>query len=155
LKKFTDEELRQLLNQGLSPADAARKLEVTRSCISRRMKGFKSKSTLNIVSANSFREADRRLQVMTQLLSINKDARRMLKDLGEKDPTRIKVWAEIRRQLDFQLKIFEVLYSVETARRFQQTVMEVIEEISPDVREEIISKLNERAVVRRLLDPDQ
>lgn len=155
MKKITDEEIRKLLNKGLSPADVSRKLEVSRSCISRRMKGLRSKSTIDIVSANSFKEANKRLEVMAQLLSINKDSNRMLKDLGEKDPTRIKVWAEIRRQLDFQLKIFEVLYSVETARSFQQVVMEIIEEIDPDVREEIISRLNERAVVRKLLDPDQ
>ncbi len=67
-----------------------------------------------------------------------------------KDPHEIavKVMAEIRNQLKLQLEIFQTLYSLQAAEEFQATVLEVIGEVSPDVRREIISRLNKQRVVR-------
>jgi hypothetical protein len=56
--------------------------------------------------------------------------------------------AEIREQLELQMKIFETLYSMRAAEEFQHEVLEAIGEVAPDVRMCIISKLNEKRALR-------
>jgi len=70
-----------------------------------------------------------------------------------KDPRdlAVKVMAEIRGQLDLQLKMFQTMYDMQAASEFQETVLEVIAEIDPEVRNEIIRRLNERRSVRSAL----
>jgi len=60
----------------------------------------------------------------------------------------LKAMAEIRGQLKLQLEMFQVLYSLQAAEEFQNTVLESIGEVSPDVRNEIIRKLNDKRSVR-------
>ncbi|MCF8110887.1 MAG: winged helix-turn-helix transcriptional regulator [Desulfobacteraceae bacterium] len=70
-----------------------------------------------------------------------------------KDPHELvlKTMAEIRGQLKLQLDIFTQLYSLQAAEEFQNTVLEVIGEISEDVRAEIIRRLNEKRSIRSAL----
>ncbi len=71
-----------------------------------------------------------------------------------KDPRELalKAMAEIRGQLDLQLKIFQTLYSLQAAEEFQAVVMEAIGEASPDVRREIIHRLNQRRTARQAVN---
>ena len=70
-----------------------------------------------------------------------------------KDPRELalKAMAEIRGQLKLQLEIFQTLYSLEAAEEFQYAVLETIGEVSPDVRNRIIQKLNQKSTVRSAL----
>nr|BDD45669.1 hypothetical protein 17 [Desulfobacterales bacterium] len=67
-----------------------------------------------------------------------------------KDPHEIaiKAMAEIRGQLKLQLEIFQALYSLQAAEEFQNTVLQIIGEVDPDVRREIIHRLNKERSVR-------
>ena len=67
-----------------------------------------------------------------------------------KDPRELalRCMAEIREQLELQMKIFETLYSMRAAEEFQHEVLEAIGEVAPDVRMCIISKLNEKRALR-------
>lgn len=67
-----------------------------------------------------------------------------------KDPRELalKAMAEIRGQLKLQLEIFATLYDMQAAAEFQQTVLDVIGEVSSDVRDEIIRRLNDKRVIR-------
>jgi predicted transcriptional regulator len=67
-----------------------------------------------------------------------------------KDPHEIalKAMAEIRNQLKLELDIFQALYDLKAAQEFQEEVLEAIGEAAPDVRNRIISKLNQRRSVR-------
>jgi len=57
--------------------------------------------------------------------------------------------AEIRGQLGLQLEIFQALFSLQAAEEFQSTVLEVIREVDPHVRDKIIRRLNERRTIRQ------
>jgi hypothetical protein len=76
-----------------------------------------------------------------------------VKEVRMKDPRAlaVQVMAEIRGQLDLQLELFKTMYSVEEAERFVNTLIEVIDEVAPDVRREIITRLNSRSNVRAAL----
>jgi transcriptional regulator with XRE-family HTH domain len=67
-----------------------------------------------------------------------------------KDPRELalRCMAEIREQLELQMKIFETLYSMRAAEEFQHEVLEAIGEVAPDVRMCIISRLNEKRALR-------
>jgi hypothetical protein len=71
-------------------------------------------------------------------------------ELRMKDPRELalRCMAEIREQLELQMKIFETLYSMRAAEEFQHEVLEAIGEVAPDVRMCIISKLNEKRALR-------
>jgi len=67
-----------------------------------------------------------------------------------KDPRELalKAMSEIRGQLKLQLDIFQALYDLKAAQEFQEEVLSAIGEVSPDVRKQIINKLNKRRVIR-------
>jgi DNA-binding Lrp family transcriptional regulator len=68
-----------------------------------------------------------------------------------KDPRELalKAMAEIRGQLSLQLDIFQALFSLQAAKDFEETVLEVIGEVDPNVRNEIINRLNRKRSVRQ------
>jgi len=70
-----------------------------------------------------------------------------------KDPRDLvlKAMAEIRGQLRLQLEIFATLYDMKAVQEFQQEVLSAIGEASPEVRNAIISKLNERRSLRSVV----
>ena len=70
-----------------------------------------------------------------------------------KDPRELalKAMAEIRGQLSLQLDIFQALFSLQAAKDFEETVLEVIGEVDPDVRNEIINRLNKKRSVRQAM----
>ncbi|RJQ56448.1 MAG: DUF134 domain-containing protein [Desulfobacteraceae bacterium] len=67
-----------------------------------------------------------------------------------KDPRELalKAMGEIRGQLKLQLEIFQALFSLQAAEEFQNIVLEVIGEVDPDVRSEIIRRINSRRTIR-------
>ena len=69
-----------------------------------------------------------------------------------KDPREIalKAMGEIRSQLALQLDILKTLSDVEEVRKFQEEVLQIISEVSPDARNRIIQKLKERGSLRSL-----
>lgn len=73
-----------------------------------------------------------------------------VKEFKFKDPRDIalKAMAEIRNQLRLQLEIYQTLYDLKAVKEFQETILDTIAEVSPDVRNEIIRRLNEKRVVR-------
>jgi O6-methylguanine-DNA--protein-cysteine methyltransferase len=60
----------------------------------------------------------------------------------------IKLSAEIRRQLEAQLKIFEVWTDMKVVAEFQKEVLAVLDEVEPGVRDEIVRRLKERHALR-------
>ena len=70
-----------------------------------------------------------------------------------KDPRELalKACAEIRNQLKLQLDIFQTLYSLQAAEEFQNIVLETIAEVDPNVRNEIIRRINSQRAVRSAL----
>jgi predicted DNA-binding protein (UPF0251 family) len=82
-----------------------------------------------------------------------KDAPEWVTEYKFKDPHEIalKAMAEIRGQLKLQIELFQALFSLQAAEEFQNTVLEVIGEVEPRVRNEIIRRINEKRSVRGVL----
>jgi hypothetical protein len=76
-----------------------------------------------------------------------------VKEYRFKDPRELalKAMAEIRNQLKLQLEIFQALFSLQAAEEFQNTILEVIAEVAPDVRREIVHRINAKRNVRSVV----
>jgi len=63
----------------------------------------------------------------------------------------LKACGEIRNQIKLQFEILQSLYSLQEVQVFQQTVLEVLGEVSPEMRNEFVRRLNEKPSVRAAL----
>jgi predicted transcriptional regulator len=79
-----------------------------------------------------------------------KDTPEWVTEYKFKDPHEIALrsMAEIRAQLDLQLKIFATLYDMKAVAEFQEEVLNAISEVSPDVRSRILHGLNQKRAIR-------
>lgn len=70
-----------------------------------------------------------------------------------KDPRELalKAMAEIRSQLKLQMEIFQAIYDLRAAQEFQEEVLQIIGEVAPDVRKQIIERLNQRRSIREIV----
>lgn len=78
-----------------------------------------------------------------------------IKEYKFKDPREIalKAMLEIRGQLTLQLEIFKTLYGAEGQQEFQNEVLDVIGEIDPNARREILRRLERLRLLRKSYDP--
>ena len=88
-------------------------------------------------------------QVTTKKVRVG-DQEEFVKEFKFKDPRdlALKAMGEIRNQLKLQLEIFQTLFSLQAAQEFETTILEVIGEVAPDVRSEIIHRINAKRSVR-------
>jgi predicted transcriptional regulator len=70
-----------------------------------------------------------------------------------KDPREIalKACGEIRNQIKLQFEIFQALYSLQEVEVFQKTVLEVLGEVSSEMRSEFVRRLNAKRSIRAAL----
>lgn len=89
-------------------------------------------------------------QVTTKKVCVG-DEEKFVEEIKMKDPRELalKAMSEIRGQLKLQLEIFQALFSLQAAEEFEATVLEVIGEVAPDVRSEIIRRINKQRSVRQ------
>ncbi len=76
-----------------------------------------------------------------------------IKEVKFKDPRQLALQAmgEIRNQLKLQLEIFQALFSLQAAEEFQNILLDIIAEVDPNVRSEIIRRINAQRTVRSAL----
>ena len=88
-------------------------------------------------------------QVTTKKVRVG-DEEEFVREFKFKDPRELalKAMGEIRNQLKLQLEIFQTLFSLQAAKEFEDTVLEVIGEVNPDVRSEIIRRINKKRAIR-------
>ena len=60
----------------------------------------------------------------------------------------LKAMQEIRGQLKFQFEILESIYSLQGIETFQKTVIELLGEVSPEMRMTFLRKLQEKNAIR-------
>jgi hypothetical protein len=73
------------------------------------------------------------------------------KDRRETQRIIIGLSAEIRKQLDTQLKIFEAWQDSTQNADFQIEVISILDQMQPGVRDEAIRRLKEKRALRRLV----
>ena len=77
-----------------------------------------------------------------------KEITKLVKQILSDKNTALKACQEIRGQLSLQLEIFKTLYDLQAVQEFQKEVLEIINEVKPNARREIIQRLKERSAIR-------
>jgi hypothetical protein len=96
-------------------------------------------------------EALQILESQTRMVNVgSRKEPEFVKEYKFKDPRELalKAMQEIRGQLKLQLEIFQTLYDMKAVQEFQQEVLTTIGEVDPNVRNEIVNKLNQRRALR-------
>ncbi len=159
-RKISIIELEQLVREGNGVSQIARKLGVTKGCVSKRLKDLRVGITKDVVLRSAPEIVDRQLNAMDQLKRINGlinseldyIERNIISAKGEQrkelQEQRLKHVAEVRKQLGLLLDIAQALYNAEEVAAFQKSVLEEIGYASPEVKDRILQRLNERRAIR-------
>ncbi len=141
-------QLSQLLRRGKSQKEVAQFFGVTESAISRCKKEMNLSVVKNVALENAGRVVDKSLNVVDQLSKINEAANELLDDIEREPDLRLKAVSEIRGQLKRQHEILKSLHDIEAVQTFQVEVLNCIGQASPEVKNEIIRRLNEKRALR-------
>lgn len=152
--KIDHVKLNQMLRSGKTQRQCAQVFGVTEGAVSKAKKELNLNVVKSVALENAHRIVDKNLNTVEQLQKINDQANRLLDELEEKPDLKLRTMAEIRGQLKLQLEIYQTLYDMKAVQEFQQEVLTTIGEVSPEIRDAIISKLNERKAIRRSISCD-
>lgn len=177
---FTDKQLLELIEEkGLSQAEAARELKVSRAAVSQRLSRMSHRPPA-VTIRNHEEVIGQKINALAKLGTITERAQELL-DLsmawarGEKhaleaheikgiaakecniklsDPALIalKAMGELRNLAKLEMEIFRDVFDIEATAEFQEAVLTTIEEISPDVREKILDRLKEISTLREAVN---
>ena len=148
--------LSQMLRNGKSQRECAKHFNVSPGRISQIRKELNISVVKNVALENAGRIVDKNLNAIDQLRNINEKANGLLDSaIDSKDhDIAIKAMREIRNQLSLQLEIFQILYDMKAVEEFQTEVLTAIGDVEPDVRNKIISKLNQKRAIRSAIKFD-
>lgn len=149
--KLNDRKLLKMIDEGFSQAEAARRLKVSRQAVSKRLQELRGRTTRAVVVKKVERVVDQKIDAIKQLHEINARANQMLDEAEEDPELSLRVMAEIRGQLRLQLEIYQTLFDLQAVQQFMDETLDVIGKIAPEVRNEIINRLNRRKSVRSAL----
>jgi len=163
--KFSNLELEKLLKQGMGVRAIAKKLRVSPSAVSQRLKALRVAVSAHVAVRDGGRLAEQKYNAQQQLLNISQVINKELQYIQEKikkDPpenerakwqeAQLKHTAEIRQQIKLMLEIASTLYRVEEVANFQKIVIEEIGNESPECRERIVKRLVTRGSLGRSVD---
>ena len=153
-QKIDRVKLNQMLRAGKAQREIAQVFGVTESAISKAKKELRVTVIKNMALESAHRVVDKNLDAVAQLQKINEDANRLLDDLAATPELRLKTMAEIRNQLRLQLEIFQTLYDMKAVQEFQHEVLSAIGDASPEVRDAIIHRLNQKRAIRTAIKLD-
>jgi hypothetical protein len=152
--------LDQLLRAGKQQTEIAQFFGVTPSAVSHAKSQLKNRVVRTVALEKANEVVESHLDMMGQLRKINNainDELDKAKENAEaaegKDKLAlqqiiIKLSAEIRRQLEAQLKIVEVWHDMKVISEFQTEVLAILDEMKPGVRDEVIQRLKEKRALR-------
>ena len=152
--------LRKLIESGVSQAEIARRLGVTESAVSQRLKKLNVLTSRVVALEKAGELVDDKLSAAQRLEKVQRIIDEQLdwavKRTEEPGADRaaltevvLKLTAEVRQQLNLQLNITRTLVDLRVVKEFQGTVVEVIGEESPDVARKIVQRLKQRRALRQ------
>lgn len=62
----------------------------------------------------------------------------------------ISISGEVRKQIELQVKIFETIYNVTMVSEFQEEIIDLLRQVDPELKNQIIKKLKERRSIRSI-----
>ncbi len=157
--KLDPDALHSYLDAGHTQADAARHFHVSESAISQRVRSLQI-ATSKVVALERAGEvvtqqlgATARLQriqqaILDQLQWAEHQANAPGADRARLADVLVKLCAEARAQLRLEHDVSRTLIDLRVVREFQQSVVEVISEESPEVARRVVALLKERRALR-------
>jgi len=157
-------QMEKMLRSGVKNKDVAKHFGVTPGCISQHSKHLKHL----VVRSATLERADEvvrtQIDVVEQLNRINylindemEIARKNADDADGDDRIKhqrviIDLSAELRKQMDAQIKIMQLWHDASIVAEFQNEVLDVLDKALPGKRDEIIFGLKQAKAVRSLTD---
>lgn len=152
-------ELQKMKAAGKSNAEMARRFGVSAPAVTKALRRLKEGVAEEIISvpANVERVAEAGMKMAERYQQIAGAADKVLFDASKgSSPWSRKMVLDacrvIKEQLEFQAKMIDMLHDFNTMQEFQQEVMAVIGEESPDARARILRRLEERRTLRLSLE---
>jgi predicted DNA-binding protein YlxM (UPF0122 family) len=160
---FTDAALHAFLDAGYSQADAARHFGVSEAAIHQRMKRMRRLTSQVVALEHAGTVVDEQLSATARLAQVQQvideelrwatqEARREGADRAALQDVILKLAGEVRQQLGLQLTITRTLVDLRVVREFQQTVIDTIQEESPETARRIVARLKARRALRSTAD---
>lgn len=161
--KVTDADLRAYLDVGHSQADAARHFGVSEPAIHQRLKRLRRLTSRVVALEQAGHVVEEKLTATARLERVQQvideelvwavtQARQEGADRAALVETILKLTGEVRHQLGLQLDISRTLVDLRVVKEFQETVVEVIGEESPETARRIVARLKERRALRPSAD---
>ncbi len=150
-KKIDDSVLCRLVDKGMSQAEAARELGVSRQAVSKRLVEIQGRTTRAIVAKDTQQVVRKGLDAMQQLSDINQKSLKLLKQAEENPEFALKCIAEVRNQIRLVADIQTQLFNIQEAQKFMVIVVESLKEASPDAYQEFIRRINHERTLKSTL----
>lgn len=172
--KIDEKKLFELIKEGRSQAYMSRYFGCSPAAITQKINKLQ-KAVITEVAPVAGHIVAREIRTIDQLCKINRTANALLDSLevevetSELDPITgetqvkktktidrpdiaLKAMAEIRSQLKFQMEIFQALTDVRAVKEFQDTVLEVIGQVDPALRDKVVQALVGKNALRSALE---
>lgn len=164
IQKISFVQLEKLVREGNSVSQIAKRMKVSKGGVSKALKRLNVAVTSQAALREAPRIVQKNLDAMSQLININRLINEELNHIEESLKTasaedrkqlqdqKLKHVAEIRKQLSLLLDIAQTLYNAEEVRVFQETVLEALGSVSPELRHKVMHELQQRRAIRSTLD---
>src|SRR4029453_1725589 len=157
--KVTDADLRAYLDAGHSRAEAARHFGVSEPAIHQRLKRLRQLTSRIVTLEKAGEVVEEKLSAIPRLERVQQvinDELEWAFTQARKEPANrtaltdviLKLAGEVRQQLGLQLAISRPLVDLRVVKEFQETVIETIQEESPETARRIVARLKERRALR-------
>ena len=155
--------MEQMLRSGMRTKDVAEFFNVTSGAISQHKRKLKNLVVRSMALEKAHEVVSSHIDVVNELQrindSINHELGKAQEEADKQDGAAriqfqkiiIELSAEVRRQLDSQIKIFELWHDTRTIQEFHEEILNILEEVKPGLKNEIIDRLKSRRAIRSLV----
>jgi len=158
-RKIDDDELQRLINKGVSQAECARRFAVSETAVYLRLRKLKELTSRVVALERAADVVEQKLDSSDRLRRVQEiidvelewavsQARQPEAPRAALIDTILRLAGEVRQQLALQLTITNTLVDLKVVREFQEVVVGVIRDESPETAHRIIAKLKERRALR-------
>ncbi|UCE50833.1 MAG: hypothetical protein JSV31_16325 [Desulfobacterales bacterium] len=160
--KIDDKELETLIRQGMTTTEIAKYFNCSLGAVSQRKKKLQNGIIQAVTITKGEEVIDSHLNMVSELRNINQAINEELDrakieiekpeaDIKALQEIIVKLSAEIRKQLALQASFYQTWYKIEGYQAFQDEFLQMLEEVSPELRDELIARLRKRKVLRGLV----
>jgi len=147
--------LKTLIQQGVKVPEIADRYGVTKQAIYKRLKNV-GQALVQKTLYNDSEIFGRHLKTLDQLIKINEECFKMVDSKDTKEFIKLQAMRRIEAQNELQIKLYQAMYSVQEVRQFQQTVLEVLHEVDPSLKQEVLKRFKRRRSLSGMLaEPHQ